>query len=572
MSFDGLFTREMVFELRKTIEGGRISKIHQPSKNELVMIVRAQGKNHKVLLSAHPSYARAHLTHEDFENPSTPPMFCMLLRKHLEGSVIEKIEQHGLDRMIVFDVIGRDEIGDISIKQLIIEIMGRHSNIILIQKEKRTILDCIKHVPMALNSYRTLLPGAPYVFPPSQDKVNPFESTRDVILHKIDFNSGKLDKQLTQSFLGFSPLISKEIVHQSGLANRETLPTSFLAMITKLNDHQIKPAMIEGEKLSFYLFPLDHLNGTSKIFETLGELLDRFYFGKATRDRVKQQANDLERLIKNEKEKNDLKLIKLQQSLHDAEDSAKYQLFGELLTANLHSLKKGFERAELINYYDENQGVMIIPLDKQKTPSENAQRYFTKYQKSKTAKIAIAEQLELTKTEILYFESLLQQLETASIRDIEEIREELVEGKYLRSRLKDKNKKKKIKKLELEMYYATDGTQILVGKNNKQNDFLTNKTAAKDDVWLHTKDIPGSHVVIRHSSPNEQTINEAAILASFFSKARDSSSVPVDFTKIRHVKKPSGAKPGFVTYDHQKTVFVTPNADQVIKMKNRPNM
>jgi predicted ribosome quality control (RQC) complex YloA/Tae2 family protein len=572
MSFDGLFTREMIFELRKTIEGGRISKIHQPSKNELVMIVRAQGKNHKVLLSAHPSYARAHLTNEDFENPTTPPMFCMLLRKHLEGSVIEKVEQHGLDRMIVFDVIGRDEIGDVSIKQLMIEIMGRHSNIVLIQKDKRTILDCIKHVPMALNSYRTLLPGAPYIFPPSQDKVNPFESTKEVVLHKIDFNAGKLDKQLTQSFLGFSPLVSKEIVHQSGLANRETLPTSFLNMIEKLRDHQIKPAMIEGEKLSFYLFPLEHLGGAIKSFDTLGELLDRFYFGKATRDRVKQQANDLERLIKNEKDKNDLKLIKLQQSLQDAEDASKYQLFGELLTANLHLLHKGFELAEVVNYYDENQSTVTIPLNKQKSPSENAQRYFTKYQKSKTAKIAIAEQLELTKTEILYFESLLQQLETASTRDIEEIREELVEGKYLRSRVKDKNKKKKIKKLELEMYYATDGTQILVGKNNKQNDFLTNKTAAKDDVWLHTKDIPGSHVVIRHSSPNEQTINEAAILASFFSKARDSSSVPVDFTKIRHVKKPSGAKPGFVTYDHQKTVFVTPNADLVIKMKNQPTI
>ncbi|MBG9589267.1 Rqc2 family fibronectin-binding protein [Cytobacillus firmus] len=568
MSFDGLFTRAMTKELIDILKGGRINKIQQPYKNEIILVVRANGKNHRLLLSAHPSYARVQLTNETHENPSEPPMFCMLLRKHLEGYILEDVHQIGLDRIIVFEVKGRNEIGDTSYKQLIVEIMGRHSNITLVDKSRNIILDSIKHVSFAVNSHRAILPGQEYILPPSQDKLNPFEADEEAILRKIDFNSGKVDKQLVAGFAGISPLFAKEVMHHAGLVNRTTVPKSFQHFIDLLKDHRIRPAITEGEhKESFYLLPLQHIKGEAREFNTLSEMLDRFYFGKAERDRVKQQSNDLERFIINEKEKNEKKIEKLKSTLHEAENADKHQLYGELITANIYAIQKGMKEAEVINYYDENSASVIIPLDPQKSPSENAQKYFTRYQKAKNAVIAVKEQIKKAEEEAAYFESLLQQVETASTRDIAEIREELTEGGYIRERQKRGNKKQQNLKPVLDRYAATDGTEILVGKNNKQNDYLTNKLAARDEIWLHTKDIPGSHVVIRSKDPAENTILEAASLAAYFSKARNSSSVPVDFTQVRHVKKPSGAKPGFVIYDNQQTVYVTPDEETVLSLK-----
>ncbi|WP_026585600.1 Rqc2 family fibronectin-binding protein [Bacillus sp. J33] len=568
MSFDGLFTRAMTKELIETLKGGRINKIQQPYKNEIIAVVRANGKNHKLLLSAHPSHARVQITNEAHENPSEPPMFCMLLRKYLEGYILEDIHQIGLDRIIVFEVKGRNEIGDTSYKQLIVEIMGRHSNITLVDKARNIILDSIKHVSFAVNSHRAILPGQEYVLPPSQDKTNPFAADEQEILRRIDFNSGKIDKQLVASFAGISPLFAKEVIHHAGLANRTTVPKSFLHFMGLVKEHSIKPAITAGEqKESFYLFPLQHIKGESREFNSLSGMLDRYYFGKAERDRVKQQSNDLERFIVNEKEKNEKKIEKLKRTLKEAENADKHQLFGELITANIYAIQKGMKEAEVINYYDEEGGTIVIPLDPQKTPAENAQKYFTRYQKAKNAIVVVNEQIKKAEEEAAYFDSLLQQVETASTKDIAEIREELVEGGYLRERQKRGSKKQQNLKPSLDRYAATDGTEILVGKNNKQNDYLTNKVAARDEIWLHTKDIPGSHVLIRSKDPAEQTILEAASLAAYFSKARNSSSVPVDFTQIRHVKKPSGAKPGFVIYDHQQTVYVTPDEETVLSLK-----
>lgn len=568
MSFDGLFTRAMTEELTHELKGGRINKIHQPYKNEIILVVRANGKNHKLLLSAHPSYARVQLTNEAYDNPSEPPMFCMLLRKHLEGFFLEEIRQVGLDRIIIFEVKGRNEIGDTSYKQLIVEIMGRHSNITLVDKTRNIILDSIKHVSFAVNSHRAILPGQEYVLPPQQDKMNPFEASEEDVLRQIDFNSGKLDKQLVGAFAGISPLLAKEVLFQAGLANRTTVPKTFLRYIQSLKNHQISPAITGGDqKESFYLFPLEHLQGESKEFKSLSDMLDRFYFGKAERDRVKQHANDLERFIHNEKDKNEKKLEKLQATLKEAENADQHQLYGELITANIYAIKKGMQSVEVSNYYDENGAMVTIPLDPQKTPSENAQKYFTKYQKAKNAISIVKEQIEMTKKEFAYFEALLQQVESASPKDIEEIREELIEGGYIRDRQKRKNKKNQNAKPILDRYISTDGTEIYVGKNNKQNDYLTNKLAARDEIWLHTKDIPGSHVVIRSKEPAEATILEAANLAAYYSKARNSSSVPVDFTQVRHVKKPSGAKPGFVIYENQQTVYVTPDEEIVLSLR-----
>ncbi|WP_053362108.1 NFACT RNA binding domain-containing protein [Bacillus sp. FJAT-27251] len=568
MSYDGLFTRAVANELAALLKGGRINKIHQPYKNEVLMVVRAGGVNHKVLLSAHPSYGRVQLTTDQYDNPSEPPMFCMLLRKHLEGYIIDDIHQAGLDRMIIFEVKGRNEIGDLSYKQLIVEIMGRHSNIVLVDKGRNMILDSIKHVSFAMNTHRAVQPGQEYIMPPSQDKLNPFEAGEEDILRRIDFNAGMLDKQLVSQFAGLSPLAAKEIVHSAGLANRNTLPKAFMAFIEKLRKHEYLPAITAAKgKEFFYLFPLEHLQGESKTFGSTGEMLDRFYFGKAERDRVKQQSNDLERFIFNEKEKNEKKIKKLQATLTEAKNAEKYQLYGELLTANLYAAEKGMKEISVINYYDEEGASITIPLDPRKTPSENAQKYFTRYQKAKNALKIVDEQIQHARLEADYFDALYQQLEAAAPKDIQEIREELVEGGYIRQRQKKGNKKNHAAKIVLDRYMASDGIEILVGKNNKQNDYLTNKAAARDDIWLHTKDIPGSHVVIRSKEPSEETIMEAATLAAYFSKARNSSSVPVDFTKVRHVKKPAGAKPGFVIYDQQQTVYVTPDEETVLALK-----
>lgn len=568
MSFDGLFTRAITNELSSLLKGGRINKIHQPYKNEIILAVRAGGVNHKLLLSAHPSYARVQITNEQYDNPSEPPMFCMLLRKHLEGFTIEDIHQAGLDRMIIFEVKGRNELGDISYKQLIVEIMGRHSNIIIVDKKRNVILDSIKHISFAVNTHRAIMPGQEYIMPPNQEKRNPFEADSDDVLRAIDFNSGLLDKQLVAHYSGVSPILAKEIVYQAGLANRMTLPASFSAVMNDLKNHEYKPSITYGStKDAFYLIPLEHMKGESKFFDTLGSLLDRFYFGKAERDRVKQQGNDLERLIANEKEKNEKKIKKLETTLDDAKKAEQYQLFGELLTANMFVAKKGMKEISVVNYYEEDGSSVTIPLDPRKTPSENAQKYFTKYQKAKNSVNIVKEQIELARAEAAYFDTLLQQVEAASPRDIEEIREELVEGGYIRARQKKNNKNKQNQKPILERYVSTDGTEIIVGKNNKQNDYLTNKAAARDDIWLHTKDIPGSHVVIRSKEPADETILEAAQIAAYFSKARNSSSVPVDFTKVRHVKKPAGSKPGFVIYEQQQTVYVTPDEDMILKLK-----
>ncbi|MGH0947543.1 Rqc2 family fibronectin-binding protein [Bacillus mycoides] len=568
MAFDGLFTRAITHEIANSLQTGRISKIYQPSKYEVLLHIRANGKNQKLILSSHPTYARMHLTNQNYNSPALPPMFCMLLRKHLEGGFIEKIEQIDLERIIQITVRSRNEIGDESVKTLVIEIMGRHSNIILVDTKTNVILDSLKHVSLAVNRHRTVYAGAEYVAPPAQHKVNPLLiETEDDFIKPLDFLSGNMDKQLVGAFMGISPLFAKEVVKKAGMANEKALSEAFFSFQKPLLTHQYVPAMITANgKEFFYLFPLSHLQGNEKTFSSVSELLDRFFFGKAERDRVKQQAHDLERFMQNEKTKNEKKLIKLEKTLQDAGKADKYQLFGELLTANMYALKKSDKEIEVVNYYDENGGTVKITLNPLKTPSENAQRYFQKYQKAKNSVAIVEEQIVKTNEEILYFDSLLQQMEVASSKDIEEIREELTEEGYVRNR-KKKNTKKKPTKPVLDKYLASDGTEIFVGKNNKQNDYLTTKFSRRDEIWLHTKDIPGSHVVIRSLEPTEETLQEAAKIAAYYSKAKDSSSVPVDFTKVRHVKKPSGAKLGFVTYDNQQTLYVTPDADTVMKLK-----
>ncbi|MGM0711168.1 Rqc2 family fibronectin-binding protein [Brevibacillus parabrevis] len=568
MAFDGVVTRALTRELHKCI-GGRISKIHQPHHSDIVMQVRTPGETVKLLLSANPTYPRIHITTEEFTNPLEAPMFCMLLRKHCEGGVIESIEQIGMERIIHIDVRTRDELGDTATRRIIMEIMGKHSNIILIDPATGTILDSAMHVTLAISQYRQVTPGRPYVSPPSQDKRDPLAATEQEFISSIDWNSGRLDKQIVDGYTGISPLLAKEIVHRAKLANRETLWEAFSAVMEAVKAHTYAPSIVEhAGKAYFHVIELTHLaDGTTTPYPSVQTCLQAYYEGKALRDTVKQRAHDLIRFVTGERNKNEKKIEKLEQTLQEAHDADQFRLFGELITANMHQMKRGDTELVTVNWYDEAGGTITIPLDPLKTPSENLQAYYKRYNKAKNSLQIVSEQIEQAKAEILYLDGLLVQLGHASLKEAEEIRDELVEQGYMRDRKKRGPRKKKDTRPELETYVSTDGTEILVGKNNKQNEFLTNKLAASHETWLHTKDIPGSHVVIRSREYSEHTLLEAANLAAYFSRAKEGSQIPVDYTLIKHVKKPSGAKPGFVIYEQQRTLYVTPDEALVRQLK-----
>lgn len=559
MAFDGLFTFAMANELKK-LESGRIAKIHQPNSLEIVLQIRANGKNYRLLSSIHPSYARVHLTQHSIDNPSEPPMFCMLLRKHIEGGFIHSIQTDPFERMITLNIESKNEIGDQVFRNLTIEIMGRHSNIILIDAANDKILDSLKHLPPSMNSYRTVLPGQPYIAPPEQHKKNPL-TVSDEELREF-FAENKDSKEIVGYFKGFSSIHANELLFRMQHGDKVEVFRSFLNEVTQAQ----APTYIEAErKVYFSPTKLTHLKGMETNYENLSSLLDRVFYARAERDRVKQQAGDLERWLSNELNKLKQKLKKLHKDLDNASKLDQFQLYGELLMAHLYLFEKGMKEVTVPNYYSETEEQITIPLSERKTPVENAQSYYTKYNKAKNALIMVKEQIEKTENEIGYFEMLMAQVNQAAPADIEEIREELAEEGYLRMRAS--KKKKKPTKPSPEQFLSSSGIEISVGKNNKQNDYLTFKLAKKSDTWLHTKDIPGSHVVIHASEPDEATILEAATLSAYYSKARESSSVPVDYTEIRHVKKPSGSKPGFVIYFEQKTVFVTPDEETVMKLR-----
>jgi predicted ribosome quality control (RQC) complex YloA/Tae2 family protein len=593
MALDGLVLHALTSELQSCI-GGRINKIHQPTEHDIVMQLRAQGSNKKLLLSANPTYPRAHFTDQQFINPQEAPMFCMLLRKHCEGGIIESVEQVELERIIRISLKQRDELGDISTKCLIVELMGRHSNIILIDPASGIIIDGIHHVTPAISSYRVIMPGFSYTEPPEQHKTNPL-STDEAVFHKLWTESRKhnfkrdkstenpplsLQKWLIGTFSGLSPLACKEIVFRCGYetdqpaenADENRVLSAFFSLLDPIRKQQYEPVIAEDSqsgKLVFAVYQIRHLKGETKKFGSISGCLETYYGDKAERDTVKQRTADLIKFLQNEKQKNKKKLDKLAATLEEAKEADQFRIQGELLTAALHQIQKGEAEAEVINYYDEKQRPVKIKLDPQLTPSENAQRYFKKYTKAKNSSSVVTKQMEQAKDEINYLETLLQQLESASLRDIEEIREELTEQGYLRGRRMKEKKKKKPGHPSVACYTSSDGIPIYVGKNNKQNEYVTNRLAKASDIWLHTKDIPGSHVVIRSSEVPQTTLYEAAELAAYFSQAKHSSQVPVDYTLIKHVRKPNGAKPGFVIYERQKTLFVTPDED---KLKQLPQV
>lgn len=574
MALDGIVIRAVTHELQSCV-GARIHKIQQPGDRELVLHIRGGGTNGKLLISANPTYPRLHWTRQTFVNPLEAPMFCMLLRKHCEGGWIESIRQVGNERIVHFNIRQRDELGDLSLKTIVVELMGRHSNIILLNPATGAIHDGIHHVTPAISSYRVVLPGARYIAPPDQGKTDPLavdsERSFAACLKPLAENGDMpAERMLVAAFSGFSPLIAREIAHRAGVAPGEPaaperLWPAFARTLEDIRMHRYEPVIVdaEGGKRLFSAIALTHAEGRRETYASISECLEAYYGDKAERDAVKQRAADLIRFIQNEKAKNEKKIEKLQETLEEAKDADKYRIIGELITAYMHQLRQGDSRAELINYYDEEQRPVVVELDPQLTPSENAQRYFRRYAKHRNSLAVVTEQIERTREEIEYLAALLQQLDTASLADIEEIREELVEQGYIRDRGKRGPKRKKPARPALLCYTSSEGATIYVGKNNTQNEYLTNRLASPGDTWLHTKDIPGSHVVIRGDGFGETTLEEAAMLAAYYSQARESSRVPVDYTLIRHVRKPNGAKPGFVIYDNQKTLFVTPDEQRI---------
>ncbi|GAB0232364.1 Rqc2 family fibronectin-binding protein [Staphylococcus pseudintermedius] len=563
MAFDGMFTRKMVEDLQFLVSG-RIHKINQPENDTIIMVIRQQRQNHQLLLSIHPNFARIHLTTKKYDNPFEPPMFARVFRKHLEGGRILAIRQIGNDRRIEMDVESKDEIGDTIHRTVILEIMGKHSNLILVNEERK-ILEGFKHLTPNTNQFRTVMPGFQYEVPPTQHKQNPYAYTGAQVLQHIDFNAGKIDRQLLQTFEGFSPLITKEITSRRHFMTTQTLPEAFDEVMaeTKATPQPVFHKNHETGKENFYFMKLHQFYDDCVTYDSLHELLDRFYDARGERERVKQRANDLVKLVQQLLQKYQNKLSKLVDEQAGTEEKENQQLYGELITANIYQLKPGARQLETVNYYTGEN--VTIPLNPQKSPAENAQYYYKQYNRMKTRERELTHQITLTEENIAYFENIEQQLSHIQVHEIDDIREELAEQGFIKQ--KKQQKKKKQQKIQLQSYVSTDGDTILVGKNNKQNDYLTNKRAQKSHLWFHTKDIPGSHVVILNDAPSDKTIEEAAMIAAYFSKAGQSGQIPVDYTTIRNVHKPSGSKPGFVTYDNQKTLYATPDYDMIRRLK-----
>ena len=549
MSFDGFFLHHMVEELRRELVNGRIQKINQPFKQELVLQIRSNRQSHRLLLSAHPVFGRIQLTQTTFENPAQPSTFIMVLRKYLQGALIESIEQVENDRIVEITVSNKNEIGDHIQATLIIEIMGKHSNILLVDKSSHKILEVIKHVGFSQNSYRTLLPGSTYIAPPSTESLNPF-TIKDEKLFEILQTQETTAKNLQSLFQGLGRDTANEL---EGLLISDKLST-----FRNFFSQETKPCLTETS-----FSPVPFANQVGESFASLSDLLDTYYKVKAERDRVKQQASELIRRVENELQKNRHKLKKQEKELLATDNAEEFRQKGELLTTFLHQVPNDQDQAILDNYYT-NQPITIA-LDKALTPNQNAQRYFKRYQKLKEAVKYLTDLIEETKATILYLESVETVLNQAGLEEIAEIREELIQTGFIRRRQREKIQKRK----KPEQYLASDGkTIIYVGRNNLQNEELTFKIARKEELWFHAKDIPGSHVVISGNlDPSDEVKTDAAELAAYFSQGRLSNLVQVDMIEVKKLNKPTGGKPGFITYTGQKTLRVTPDPEKIASMK-----
>ena len=562
MAFDGFFTHAVVHELNNTLATGRVAKVNQPYPAELIMTIRAHRHNYSLLLSANPTYPRMQITQIAYQNPAVPSNFAMTMRKYLEGAILESIEQVDNDRIIKMNFKTRDELGDQQRLILVIEIMARHSNVSLVNEKTNKIIDTIKHVGSDQNRVRLRLPGATFVMPPKQDKVNPYLPNQiytDLVRENLEEN--ELAKQLQARYQGLGRQSAQELARE--LKASSDLPTTYHTFLKRFENPD--PVIYDDNngKRQFTAFPPSNINEDQLThYDTLSVMLDAFYAQKAERDRSKELAGQVLKVLHNELKKDRRKVKKLNQQLEDAAKADYYRIRGEILTTYLGKLTAGMTEITLPNFYDDNKPLKIN-LDPELSPSRNAQKYFTKYDKLKTSVDYVKEQLKLTNDEINYLVNIESQIDLASPADIQEIRLELQQQGYIKQKRQKSKKRRKVRVSKPEEFHTSNGTTVLVGKNNLQNDRLSFKIANKNDIWLHVKDIPGSHVIIRDSDPDEQTLLEAAQLAAYFSKGRNSDNVPVDYLPAKRLHKPNGAKPGFVIFTGQKTLYVTPH-----KLKN----
>ncbi len=552
MSLDGNIIRHLVKEFNNVLTTGRINKIYQTSKYDLLFLINTKQGKKQLLISSSPSYARIHITERKYEKPDYPPTFCMFLRKQLEGGIIKDISQKENDRIIVFKIEKRNELGDLQNKSLILEMMGRHSNIIVANEDFK-ILEAIKHNMPFDGPDRTIFPGAIYEFP-TTDQINPYDE--ELLNHFLSNPDNYNQASIQAKLMGFSPLIASEI-----MSRLETTKTPIKEIFHDIMK-EFNPTIITARKDYFYYTDITSISGDRKHFVTVNELLDRFYYDRDQINIIKQKSKDLVKFVNNSINRISHKIEKLEQDLKNTDKREKFRVNGELVQANLHKIKKGDSKITCLNYYTNEE--VTISLDDKLSPVKNSERLFKKYKKLKASIPHINEQIEKALLERKYFYQLEQQIDNASLKDIEEIKDELIEKKYLKGK---QEKKKRNKKLNYETYHDELGIEIIVGKNNKQNEYVTHKLAKHNEVWFHTKDAPGSHVLVRSPFPLEEiTIRTAAQLAAYNSKMKQSSSVAVDYLETRYIKKVPGKINSFVTYKNQKTIYIDPDEEFIINL------
>ena len=572
MPMDGLTLGFAARELDALLKGGRVDKITQPEKDTVILLIRAGSENRRLLLCASPNNARCHLTGANFPNPLEPPMFCMLLRKQLLGARVLGMKQIGGDRVLHLDLDTVDEMGDHVLRRLILEVMGRHSNLILVDSENR-ILEAARHVSQDMSRVRLIQPGLTYAPPPAQDKLDPACMNAILLSDRLAAAGDvPLHKALAGCVAGLSNPAARELAFRvltPGCDQADDLSAAAarLADLFARLPGMVDPRVLldeNGDALDVFAFPYLSRDLTRQQPQpTVSQALERYFGARDQQDRLQQKSASMVRLLKGHIERCEKKLALQEEELASAQKMEEYRIMGELINANLWQLQKGQTQAELSNFYDENGATLTVPLDIQLTPAQNAQRYFKKYQKARSARQTAAEQREKTLAELNYLEgALLDVGKCVGESELEEIRQELVRTGYLRKNT-NRRQQRALPQSKPYHYLSSDGIAIDVGKNAVQNDRLTT-TARPNETWLHAKDMPGSHVIIRtEGEVPPATLREAAILAAWYSKGQRSSSVPVDYTLRRYVKKPSGAVPGYVIYANQHTVYMTVSESDV---------
>ncbi len=584
MPLDAITVCALVNELKDALIGTKIDKVQQPSRDTLILSVRGNGSNGKLLISAGTGTARVHFQSESFENPQTPPMFCMLLRKHLVGARIAGLSQPGMERMLIFDLDTYDEMGSESKKRLVVELMGRNSNIILTDTEGH-IIDCLRRVDGDMSRVRQLMPGLIYRLPPEQDRPNFFSvpaREKEALWKNADLEVSA-DKWLLDTFSGLSPLVCRELCYSAAgdVSKRtaqfsESEKTAFLAQMRALENRvttcDFTPTMlIKDEKpYDFSFMPIRQYENAAQTasYPDFSSMLEDFYTKRDKQEQMRRKSQALYKSAKSAHERTLRKLAARREELKKTENRDQNRRFGDLITANLYRIKKGDRVAEVEDYFDENCPRLKIPLDPLKTPQQNAAAYYKEYTKAKTAEKYLGDLIEKGEKEEEYLQSVMDEIQRCeSERDLMEIRRELTDTGFIKAQKTCKGEK--LRETAPLRFVSSTGTEILVGKNNAQNDKLTTKTAHRTDIWLHVQRLHGSHVVIScdGSEPDKETLFEAATLAAYYSQGRESGKVPVDYTQVRFVKKPSGSMPGKVVYTDYKTIMVTPDEKLVLKLK-----